>query len=411
MTGVEDPVAQAVTENSSVAGVFRGKSLIIIAVICVLGSLLIWKGTEYYASRKEEEFLSTCKRLTVQKDWQQLKKTATLWNEWNPSSNDSRIYLAEACVQQGELTDAADLLQSVSDDYHGALEALAMSGEILFNDLNRPFEAETVWKRMLRIDKRAVLAHQRLIYLYAMTLQRGRLYDQILDAIKIGSEPREAYSYLLLTSDLNFSNGLALTTRWRSNDPDNELLEVIQAVYAAKTTRDNYLPKFGSSTVTPGDRALLDRCLEEYPANPEAVALAIEQAMFDGEDDRVKDLLGQVDERASNDGRFWRYRGWFLSTRAQFDSAVDALNKCLEINPFEWKARLLLADVYRKSGDTSKAARESELALIGKDLQSRILQSPNARELDEGLVVEIYEYVSLTGPSFVAEALGRRLGM
>ena len=42
------------------------------------------------------------------------------------------------------------------------------------------------------------------------------------------------------------------------------ILEVAQAVYAAKKTVENLMPTFGIQTTIPGDKSLLKRCFRKF---------------------------------------------------------------------------------------------------------------------------------------------------
>ncbi|APZ91373.1 tetratricopeptide repeat protein [Fuerstiella marisgermanici] len=354
-------------------------------------------------------FERDARKAVLKGDWTTLKTISEDWLRWDPATNDGKAYYAEACVQLEDYQAAVDALHHVSEDYHGYLSAQAMRAEILFSDLNQPLEAIDVWNKILTLEPAADVPHQRLIYWYAMTLQRQKLVEQIIAAAKHKAEPREAYAYLVLADDLNFSDGLATVTRWLSQYPDNQILEVAQAVYAAKVTSSRSLPKFGTSTVMPGDRSLVDRCHEKYPEALEPLALLIELAIFDGDSEKVRSLLGKAPANAENDGRFWRFRGWLLTAGKSFEAAATSLRRAIELGPWDWRARLFLADVLRKQGKNEEAATVGELAMQGKTLHGKLLQSPNARDLSLELVNEIYAHLEQTGPDVVQNALASRL--
>jgi tetratricopeptide (TPR) repeat protein len=380
-----------------------------IAITVCVALASAWFFADWQHSRRSTEFRLICKKAAVTDDWELLHQSASEWLGWDNDCDEATLFLAEALAQKDEHASAVQLLNSVSDDYHSIVQVLSYKAEMLMADLRRPHDAATAWLAMLELEPNASVPRQRLIYVYAMTLQRQKMLALIMDSIKLNSEPQESYSYLLLANDLNFSDGLAMTTRWRSADKENRILEIAQAVYAARTLLDNSLPKFGTSTVMPGNRELLDLCLEKYPDSIEALALKIDEAIFAGKVDAVAKLLAQAPEAASQDNRFWRFRGWLLQSQGKLDSAEKAFRYSLELHPFAWRSRLLLADVLRKQTRPEEAEDESQLALLGKSLTNRILHSPNARDLDESLVTEMLEYVKRTGPQSVTDAFSRRL--
>lgn len=376
--------------------------------------LLLVAGGAYPAYRwfhayRTAQYKSACVRAVADERWAELNTVASRWIEWDPSSNDAWVYVAEAAVQAGKPEEAAQALGRVSDSYQGALQALALRGEILFGDLNRPFEAAETWQRMLRINPYAALAHQRLIYFYAMTLQRKELVEQIESAIQNKCEPPEAYSYYLLAYELNFSDGLRVITRWRQNHPENELLEIAQACYAARNTEGKGQALFGEATVAPGDRSLIDACLVKFPENLEVLAFHIDQAIYDGEDARVAELLERAPAEAESDPRFWRSRAWYLSSIGKHEEARIALHEALMLHPVDWRSRWTLADVLRRLQRPAEAAEAAEIAVEGKELHRKLFEMPNAASLDESMGQRILGLLRRTGPALVQQGLERRL--
>jgi tetratricopeptide (TPR) repeat protein len=388
---------------------YRG---VTITLVLVMSGLLFGYQpvSQLLSDRAEAAFKNQCKIAVAMDDWAVLSSISNRWLETHPKSNDASIFAAEAAVQLDELEKAAALLDQVNDNYHGVLPALSIRADILFSDLNRPLDAEATWKRMLKIDETADVAHQRLIYFYAMTLQRQKMLGHIHRTMKLGRESLESYSYLIMANSLNFSDGLTKLSLWRRSAPDDETLEVAQSVYAAKKTVDNGMATFGIQTIAAGDRTLLENCLKKYPSNPEALALQIEFSIYQGNANDVVKLMSQASESAESDSRFWRYRGWLLAQQNMHEEAAEALEHSLKLHPFEWPARLLLADVYRKLGKSDLTEFHAELASKGKNLQDKLFERPTARDVDETLFREIHDYCREMGASSVVEAIERRVG-
>ncbi|MEZ6040570.1 MAG: tetratricopeptide repeat protein [Planctomycetaceae bacterium] len=358
---------------------------------------------------KSEQYRQDCLQHTVAEDWLALESAARAWLDFEENGDEARLYLAEALVQNRKSEEALKVLNAVSPSFQGYTQVLHVRAELLFSELNRPLDALPLWEELLELEPRATVPRQRLIYWYSMTLQRPELQEAILDAIRVGSEPPEAYTYLFLLNDLNFSDGLTMSTRWRLAYPDDASLEVAQAIFAAKQTADKLLPTFGTSTVSPGDQSLVKNCLTKYPDALEPLALTLDQAVFAGDTEQVTRLLQNAPPEAAEDSRFWRFRGWLMQSQGRFKESREAYEEGLRIHPWDWSIRLLLADVLRREGSQDAAADAASLAMQGKELKARILSSPNARELEEDLVYDLLEYFQETGPAVVAEAMARRL--
>ncbi|MBL4885992.1 MAG: hypothetical protein JKY95_15845 [Planctomycetaceae bacterium] len=380
-------------------------ALSIIAVVILLGYSPVMKKINH---RRSEAFKQQCKSATSISDWENLKVISEQWMKSSPQNNDALLFAAEACVQLDQLERVVELLGKVDNSYQGILPALEGRGDILFSDLNLSLDAEENWKRMLTIDEKSAIAHQRLIYFYAMTLQRQKMVKQIQLAMKLTCEPPEAYSYLIMQNVLNFSDGLAMLTRWRSKYPENESLEVAQAVYSAKQTADNGMATFGIQTVSPGDKTLLNKTLKKYPSNLELLALKIDLAIFEGDTNAVVKLLTKASSDAENDSRFWRYRGWLLKKRGEYSPAAQSLEHAIKLNAFEWQSRLLLADAYRHLNMPEKSDKQSVIASQGKELQRKLFESPTARDVNAELIDNIYEYLLLLDAPEALAALQQR---
>ncbi|HET6425905.1 MAG TPA: hypothetical protein VFG20_19600 [Planctomycetaceae bacterium] len=377
--------------------------------LAVILAIAVPVSYRYWAQSQRAAFKRQCREAVSRKKWDELLARAQAWHKWEPRNDDALVFLAQAAAELKQMPLAVESLGSVSDTYKGALQALAFRAEMQFSDLNRPFDAEATWLRMIRIQPRADLPRQRLIYFYALTLQRHKLVAQLEESIRLGCEPPEAYTYLIMKDTLNFSDGLAQTTRWRLADPDNEILAAAQAVYAVKQTASEMIASFASETTSADAEALFEKALERYPQNLELLALKLDRAVFEGRTDVVLSSLKQAPGSAGDDSRFWRFRGWLLSVTQQPEAAEKALLKAIELNPFDWQARWALADVLRKLQRTAEADGISRIALEGKLLQAKIFERPNARDVDEQLIRAIHAYLQKTAPLWIREAFDQRV--
>lgn len=412
-TGPAQPLCPDHTLSPPDTGSARSRSflqsgLLLVSLLAIVVLIAVYPASHWWHQRRTRAFKSACTIAVNEKDWNKLLALAERWVEWDPANGDGWVYLAEAAAQQDQVERAAEALGRVSNTYHGALEALAMRGEMLFGDLNRPYEALATWKRMLDINPRAGAARQRLIYFYSMTFQRSELLAEIQKAMELECEPPESYAYYVLTNELNFTDGLSVVSKWREHYPDDETLEVAHAIYVAKYAASGGLPIFGQSTVASGDLTPIERCYQKYPQNLEVLAFHLEYEIYDGNEARVLELLQQCPAAAEKDSRFWRYRAWYLASQEQFEAAEQALRRSLELHPADWQTWLLLGNVLRRLGHP-QAAEAAEIALMGKTLKRELFELPNARLLNKQIGEKLYRYLKRTGPDWVWQSLERRL--
>jgi tetratricopeptide (TPR) repeat protein len=359
----------------------------------------------WWKSYWTERFSTVCKQAIEAKEWRLLREYSTQWTDWDPKANPGWVYRAEAAKQMEQFEEMALLLARVTDDYDGALEALSLQADLLFTELNRPLEAIKTWERMLKINPRSSRPYQRMIYFYAMTLQRKKMIDTIYLAMKNKCEPRESYGYLVIANAIRFTDGFFETTKWLQTYPDDEKLKVAQACYDSMQSDSGTIPMFGAEPKT----GKISEYLKEYPSNLEILANQIERDIHDGNLDGVPTLLQQADETAENDSRFWRYRGWYLMQADEDEKAATAAERSLELNKLDWRAWLQYSSILRKLNRLPEAERASEVAKRGKIAEQAVLELDNPAELDGEVAAFVYQFIKLAGADDALSAIEFRM--
>lgn len=383
---------------------------ILLAMLLTVLGVCAQPAYRWWHANRTDQYRQPCEEAFQRGAWAEVEAIARQWVAWDPQASEGWEMLANGLIKQSKIDEAAAALGNIDDDYPGALTLLSERGDMLFSELNRPYEAVENWRRMLRINDHADQARQRLIYFYAITMQRELMREEILRAMELQSEPPEAYAYLLLAYEVTFSDGLELTRKWLQTYPGDETLEVAAAVYRARFSSDQTVRIFGSSAVAAGDPTLVNELLDKYPQNLELLAFHLEKAVFEGDEERVKELLRMSPPSAELDCRFWRCRGWLFMAQDRFEDAAEALEQGIELNPFDWRSRLYLAGAYRQLKRMDDASLQSDISAEGKDLQQELFERPNARNEDVELLSRIYRYALETGPEIVSQALLRRIG-
>jgi tetratricopeptide (TPR) repeat protein len=383
-------------------------TLLVYALLLIVVCLGIMPTSHALHDYRTRQYKEGCAGARDRSQWGRLNSISDKWIEWDTDSSDAYVFAAEAHFQMGRLQEAADSLSKVSDDYHGIIAALTFCGELLFGDLNEPYKAEAVWLRMLRIAPEETHAHQRLIYFYAMSLQRKKLVDQVRQCLKLSCEPPEAYPYLLLANSLSFTDGAVVIDKWRQNLPSDPTLEIAEAFYIGKNKKDTTAGVFEKSYLAPGDQSAIDASLEKYPTNIEVLAYHIERRIYYGDTPGVVELMQQAPPLAMEDARFWRYRGWLMQQTSDYQSAEQALNNSIELDRFDWRPRWELGTVLRLLERQEDAEQAGKLAMKGKQLEEKLYQT-NGRALTWRIVEEMREYIRDVGDTGVLEALDLRI--
>ena len=258
------------------------------------------------------------------------------------------------------------------------------------------------------------MAHQRLIFFYAFTLQRRKLIEEARVAIAGECEPREAYGYLFLADSLLLSNADAQNARWLEPDPTNELFAAAQAVHIAESLegqipRDDpvFLAKIKEG-LEQRDEALR-RLLEKYPHNLELLAFLLRQSVERGDVARVQELLLQSPAEAEFDNRFWRYRGWLLECDNELTESEAAYHQALKLHPLDWSTRHLLAGLMRRKGKLVQAERLDQIVLHANQLRRQFVEQPTMRAIPPRLLKELADYAAECDDSLIAETLHAQL--
>ncbi len=335
---------------------------------------------------------TACQQAMNERRWEAARKWADVWTQRQPSDAAAWLARAEAARQLQDWKTTEESLARIPHTDRRYLRAQALRGDLALEALRDPFLAMTAWRDLLRIAPASDLAHQRLIYLYAMTLQRGRMIEQIRTAIRLRCEPPEAYGYLLAANSLLFSDGYPRVSQWQRQHPEDETLRVAQAVFAARTNPSKGQRMFGVADGLAANRGFIEKCRNDYPRNLEVLAFFIETAIAEGKFAELGDLLANLPSAADHDSRFWRYRGTWLDSQRRTAEAAEAFQQALSIHPLDWRSHHELGTIARILQQPDLAARHADLGQRGKQLERRILELPNAAQADEALMRGVWQY-------------------
>lgn len=380
-------------------------------VLCVLAILVpsAWYGHKELDARKKAEFKTACRESVAAEDWPGLIETASLWSAWDAEAADAWVYQAQGFQELGEPNRAVELLLRVPNHSEKAEAALLVAANLYFEVLGKPGEAVPILKRLLNLNQTSITAHQRLIFFYAITLQRVEMLAQIRKAIELGAEPPDAYVYQQLASRLTFSNGYQMTQQWLRNDPESELFHVAAAIHLslardlAENADDEPLAekerRFGEV------RGLL----KQYPQSLPVLRYLLHFAISQNDTDDVGQLLGEVPADGWDDSVFWHCRGWYHHQFDELDEAEKAYRKSLELYPLDWETWHNFAATLRKLKDLDGAEQAQAIALQGKELRKKIQQLSDARAVSPEILTEMRDYCVACGDQLTAESLQTRI--
>ncbi len=421
-------------------------------LFAVMGMLLL-TGAAYgsyriYLNRVDSRYEKHCRALREARQWRELKEVSLKWIAHNPTSIRGISYAGMGAERLSQYEEAVEILLKTPRNNPLSANSIANAAEIEFTVLNRPLDAIKHFEEVLKFPadplttRSRAESRQRMIFFYAMTMQRQKMTELIREAIKLGQETREHYVYLVGAEWLIFSNGPQANNLWRKSDIENEHFNVARALgvvangyvtpeadarMLGDTAPQLQLSGSGIDPNTPEDRqgkeahydGILRAYLEKYPQNLELLSYFLARSTAAGDLDETGNLLKKLPTGAESDGRFWRYKASWQLMRARrekdeqkrFASISDAQNsleKSIEFNPYDGTARHLLAGILRESGDLKRVERLEAISNEGSEIRRLVLQAPSAH-VDEILFKRIKDYVAICGQSDIADAMARRL--
>ena len=298
------------------------------AAVLVLLVLLI-PTLNWWSKSKTAEIAAACRKAIRLEHWDEAQSLADQWVRREPKEANAWLSMADVAKAKGDLAATAECLSRVPADDPRYLKCQMLRGDLTLDGLRKPIEAVEVWQEMLSVAPNATVAHQRLLYVYSMTLQRQKMVSQIRKAIKNRAEPPEAYGYMLAAPNLLFTDGYLRVGQWVEASPKDENLRVAQAIFAARTAPSRGMKMFGVDAVNPGDDSGVLQCLKEYPQNLELKAYLIEKAIADDDMTTLAKTLVDLPEGASEDCRFWRYIGQLRDFQRLPSDAAEAYQNSL----------------------------------------------------------------------------------
>jgi tetratricopeptide (TPR) repeat protein len=379
--------------------------LLAFAALCVVSASGYWG----YRTWKTNAFATQCAELKKEKNWEKLREVAGQWTTWNPTDGTAWWMASSAALELDEYENLEFCLTQIPPTDPNYLVALVELANLQWSALNKPVEALATSEKALEIDPRVPEANARIISFYAMTGQRAKLLNAIRQAIRHHAEPREAYTYLLMSDVLAFTNSIETNSKWMKGAPNTLEFKVGMAVSTAmKFQMDLEVSPDEETRKMAGEAGRqLNSFLEANPDNPVLLAFLMNQAYRNGELEVMAKLLEKVGENAANDHMMWVYKAWFHSQSGDTKQAEEAIQQALAIHPMSPLAHHEKAAILRlqQHADTAK---EQRIASCGRDLRTQMMQLTSAADITPVLMVQLHSYATECGDTEVADAIAQR---
>ncbi len=354
---------------------------------------------------KARELAAQCKQSQVARQWSRMEQLAVEWARLQPEQLEPWIKAADAARQQGKLDRVADYLAKAPENC--PIDVLYILSQLQLEELHQPKQAVATIERTLRRFPADAESHLRLMFLYTMTCQRDKVFDQAQKCIGSGSPPPAAFAYLLAARWLLFSNGYPLNQTWLKTDPTESQYEIAAHIHLFASDQLKEMAAQSGASITPTEfyEQLLDKVLAKYPGQAELVFTKLRFRCESGDAETVAKLLDAVAHDQTDDGRYWHYKGWYYAALEQWDQATAAYEKAIALDPFDWLTRHEYAAVLRRTAKIDAAAKMQRTAALGKEIYQTIRYARALEELTLEQYSQMINYIRECGDQRTADRL------
>lgn len=387
-------------QRREIVTIIRRLAVVVVVLIVAVG---LWLFLQQQRAASIDRLVQRCRQAADRQAWGVLEESANALMSYSDQHVAGLLWLAEAKQQKRDFTQTAMLLEKVPKQ-DSRWEAVSQElVDLYLGPLNQPLKGQALCEELLLRSPQLWRPRQRLIYVLAMTLQWDRLQQQLSEAIDHPLASPEVFPYFVLGRSLLFSDGIEVTGRWLAANPESEVLAVAAAIHNSKaraetTDKSAEAPEV---EVTPIEiPAGIAFCRDKYPSNSEIRNYLLNRGVALGDREQVASLLtgvgtGGASTAQHSDSRLWRFRGWLAAAVEDFSQSERMYQTALVHDPLDWRTRYQLCEVLRSQGKSAEEA--SQLALMGKLLERKLLGLGSVQQYPPDLLVEMTEYLGKCG--------------
>lgn len=284
--------------------------------------------------------------------------------------------------------------------------------ELAFGPLGEPHLGAEVCRQLIDADANNCVARQRLMFYYAVMLDHPQLIGLARDSARFSCATTETYVYYVLSGNLRLANAATTCQSWLRNRMDDEKVRVALAIHAARGL-DGSVPSVREEQAAMlrqmqyESRQMIADLLTEYPKNQSLLAYALGSVIERSDVDAVLELMSHAPGASDQDDRFWRSRGWLAARNSDWNDALEAYNRALELYPVDRTTRYYRAEALRQLGRLDEAEAEYKLSREGRALERELIQQPTVRDIDPEVLARLGDYMARCGLEELASRLSQ----
>ncbi len=380
-------------------------------MIVLLGALGLLS-TAWFQRKQLDRLGNELKSAERAGNWQRVEILAREWAAQRPQDYESWQAAADAALNLNRPDAAVQYLEAMPDG--APLNAYLQLGYLQMQVLQDPIATKATCDKTLQFYPTDSETHERLLYYYTMTGQRNAITQEAKRALRLGCDTLTTYAYLFGAKWLTFTNGYETNQRWLQKYPDSELFEVASVVHMPSYV---FLDVLAQDSVAAGEEPrpleYAAECVAElrnkYPQNLELLALETRNLCRAGQVELVAERLSLQLPGMADDNRFWRFKGWYLAQLERWQEALEAYQRALELEPFDWTSQLEIAAVLRATEGFEASATMQNRADTGKRLMMAVQKCPALHQLEPpSLYDDLESYFLLCEQEGLARQLRER---
>jgi tetratricopeptide (TPR) repeat protein len=315
--------------------------------LLALVAAIVWSTVN---GRRADALWDRARAASIQERWDEVGSTLDQLRAIRPLDRVQNRLRVQAALRLRDADAALAALAHVSPDDSEYERAQMTRGRLLMEKF-RYRDAAAVFRRCLAANPRLEEAHVQLVILTGMKRQADAFERQLWDYFD-KTEWRIAALRML-------SRGIPFLPSRTTVDPAHDEGHLLEQGLAADPADPDIRPALARYYLTRGevDKALplLEAWLEMDPDDPlarvEWVACLLEQ----GRTDEAAPYLDPVPDQLARSARFWGLRGEFLKRRGDYDGAVEAFRRAVDLEPRNPEARFRLGQALRAAGRGDEA--------------------------------------------------------
>ncbi|MBE3096628.1 MAG: tetratricopeptide repeat protein [Planctomycetes bacterium] len=315
-------------------------------------------------------------------DYERAARSAKAVLDANPDDTRMRLLMAQTLVLRNRPAEALKEAQAAADRDKNSPDPLLLMADI-YGDMKRPADAEAMYRRALTLGQNTLSVARLFVQYLKATNQQGKLdalarelrktltEEEVIELVGGPAEVERVLAARAEKADAPASASLALARLYYYTDRADQAKEMLRkALTTAKPGSPDWRQAWQQlfTLELSGDAydkavELVDQIKKVDPQAPELLFAEPLLALSQNKVDQAVSQLRAVCDANKTLSQAHFVLGQVLARTRQWDEAVAAMTRALELRPQLVPARLFLARIYLAQGNYTAVLAETGEAL------------------------------------------------